>query len=372
MTLSLVSSSAEAYLDHGNMLKENGKLDEAVASYHLALSIKPDYAEAYGDLGIVFKEQGKLDKAIASYQQALTLKPDYAKAYINLGVVLQEGGLLDDAAASYRQALAIKSDYVAAHFNLGALHMSLGQTEDALLSFRKAITFKPDLAPAAHMIAVLEGKTTQSAPHDYIKNLFNHYANNFETHLLNKLEYTIPRVIFEKFTSLVANDWPQVSHALDLGCGTGLNGEQFHKITDRLSGVDLSEKMLEIALNKKTYNHLHLADIVTFMNESRELYDLFLASDVFIYVGDLEMVFKAIKKRSLPGAYFAFSTEWIDGTGFILQKSARYAHSREYIKSLCNHFGFQVVLCEAANLRKDQDVWVRGDIFILQLTTNWQ
>lgn len=372
MTLTLVSNSAEAYSKHGHMLKENGQLDEAVDSYQQALFLKPDYAEVYGDLGNVFKEQGKLDKAIISYRQALTLKPDYAKAYINLGVVLQEGGLLDEAAANYKRALAIKSDYVAAHFNLGALHMSLGQNEDALQSFRQAINLKPDLASAAHMIAVLEGKTTQGAPHDFIKNLFNHYANNFENHLLNKLEYTTPQVLFQKFTSLLDNDWRRINHAIDLGCGTGLNGELFGKIADRLIGVDLSDKMLEIALNKNIYNDLHLADIVTFLDDSSDLYDLFMATDVFVYVGALERVFSAIKDRSLPGAYFAFSTEWIDGTGFVLQKSARYAHSRDYIQSLCRHFGFEIALCEAVNLRKDQDAWVQGDLFILRLITNWQ
>lgn len=372
MTHSLAANSAEAYSNHGQRLKENGRLDEAVASYRQALAIKPDYAEAYGDLGNVFKEQGKLDKAIASYQQALALKPDYAKAYINLGVVLQEGGLLAEAAANYKRALAIKADYVAAHFNLGALHMSLGQTEDALHSFRKALIYKPDLAPAAHMISVLEGQTTQSAPHDYIKELFNHYANTFETHLLNKLEYKTPQVLFQKFTALVASDWPRLRHALDLGCGTGLNGPHFSEIVDCLTGVDLSDKMLEIARQKNVYHTLCLADIVTFLQESTELYDLFLATDVFVYVGALEEVFKGIAERSLPGAYFAFSTEWIDGTGFVLQKSARYAHSRDYIQSLCQRFGFRLALCEAANLRKDQEQWIRGDIFIVQLVTNWQ
>lgn len=373
MTLAFVSHSAEAYINNGNMLKENGKLDDAVDSYRQALTIKPDYAEAYSDLGNVFKEQGKLDKAIASYRQALSIKPDYAKVYINLGVVFQEGGLLDEAADNYRRALAIKSDYVAAHFNLGALHMSLGQSEDALRSFRKAIAFKPDLAPAAHMIAVLEGNTTQSAPHDFIKNLFNHYAINFENHLINKLEYAIPEVVFQKFTSLTANDWPRrISHAMDLGCGTGLNGELFSEIADCLSGVDLSDKMLEIAHKKNVYNNLHLTDIVTFLNESKDLYDLFLATDVFVYVGELEIIFNAVKHRSLPGAYFAFSTEWIDGAGFVLQKSARYAHSRDYIEYLCERFGFRIALCEAVNLRKDQNVWIPGDIFICQLVTNWQ
>lgn len=372
MTLSLVSNSAEAYSDYGNMLKEIGRLDEAVDSYQQALAIRPDYAEAYGDLGTVFKEQGKLDKAIASYRQALILKPDYAKAYINLGVVYQEGGLLREAAANYNRALAIKADYVAAHFNLGALHMSLGQTEEALHCFRLAITYKPDLAPAAHMIAVLEGNTTQAAPQEYIKELFDHYATNFENHLLNKLEYKTPQLLFQKFTSLIEGDWRPIVHALDLGCGTGLSGELFTEVADRLSGVDLSDRMLEIARTKGVYHDLHQGDIVAFLNDSDELYDLFLATDVFVYVGALEAVFKAIRDRSLPGAYFAFSTEWIEGVDFVLQKSARYAHSRRYINSLCKRFGFRVALCEAIKLRKDHDAWIRGDIFILQLVTKWQ
>ncbi len=411
MTLSLVPNSAEAYSNHGNMLKESGRLDEAVESYRQAIALKPDFAEAYGDLGNVYKEQGKLDKAIASYQQALALNPDYAKACVNLGVVLHEGGLLDEAAAHYRRALAIQSDYVAAHFNLGALYMSLGQTEDALRSFRMALNFKPDLASAAHMIAVLEGKTTQSAPPDYIKNLFNHYAGNFENHLLNKLEYKIPHILFQYFTlllpsqegisalsaaepsrtrirgsghgpdaegrdstpaSLVADAGRRIRHAIDLGCGTGLAGELFVELTDRLTGVDLSDKMLEIAHKKGVYNDLHQSEIVAFLHETKDCYDLFLATDVFIYVGGLEEVFSLIKDRSLPGAYFAFSTEWMDGTGFALQDSARYAHSRDYIDSLCKLFGFRIAHCEGVTLRKDKEAWIPGDIFIVQLATDRQ
>lgn len=372
MNMSLASTQAEEYSRQASMQKEHGLLDEAVASYRQALAIKPDYAEAYGDLGNVLKEQGKYDQAIASYRRAVALKPDYAKAYINLGVVLQEGGLLDEAACNYQRALAIKEDYVAAHFNLGALHMTLGHTEDALRAFRTAIAIQPDLAPAAHMISVLEGKTTDSAPQGYIRDLFNHYASNFENHLLNKLEYRTPQILFQKFTSLMAKPWQRSAHTLDLGCGTGLTGELFRGISQRLSGVDLSDKMLEIARGKGVYDDLHLGDITSFLQQADDFYDLFLATDVFVYVGDLERVFNEVRTRCLPGAYFAFSTEWLDGLGFVLQKSARYAHSRAYIQSLCHHFGFRIALCEGVNLRKDHDAWIRGEVFITQLVTNWQ
>ena len=69
----------------GNVLREQGKLGEAIEAYNKALSIKPDYAEAYTNMGNVLREQGKLDEAIEA-TTALAIKPDYAEAYTNMGV----------------------------------------------------------------------------------------------------------------------------------------------------------------------------------------------------------------------------------------------------------------------------------------------
>ena len=60
--------------------QNQGKLEEAIASYRQALRLKPDYAEAHNNLGIVSEGQGKLEEAIASYRRRLRLKPDYAEA----------------------------------------------------------------------------------------------------------------------------------------------------------------------------------------------------------------------------------------------------------------------------------------------------
>ena len=49
-----------AHSNLGVVLKEQGKLDEAVACWRRAVELKPDYAEAYGNLGNALKEQGKL------------------------------------------------------------------------------------------------------------------------------------------------------------------------------------------------------------------------------------------------------------------------------------------------------------------------
>ena len=62
-------------------------------------------------MGILLKEQGRIKEAEASYAQAIKQKPDYAEAHYNLGVLLQEEERLDEAETSYNHALALKPDF---------------------------------------------------------------------------------------------------------------------------------------------------------------------------------------------------------------------------------------------------------------------
>ena len=58
----------------GTALKDQGKLEEAIASYNKALSLKPDYAEAYHNMGVTLQDQGKLEEAISILQQSAVTK----------------------------------------------------------------------------------------------------------------------------------------------------------------------------------------------------------------------------------------------------------------------------------------------------------
>jgi hypothetical protein len=71
----------------GNVLKDQGKLEEALEAYSKALGIKPDYANAYNNMGNALKDQGKQKDAIEAYNKALTIKPDHTEAHRNLSDV---------------------------------------------------------------------------------------------------------------------------------------------------------------------------------------------------------------------------------------------------------------------------------------------
>jgi tetratricopeptide (TPR) repeat protein len=138
-----------SYFSHlGMALREQGKIDRAIAAYRQAIHIKPDYAEAYCNLGVALRDQGRQDEAIAACRQAIAIKPDLAEAHRNLGVALRDQGKYDEAIAAYRQAARIKPDYAGAHFNLGLALGDQGNLEEAIVEYRRAIGIKPDFAQA--------------------------------------------------------------------------------------------------------------------------------------------------------------------------------------------------------------------------------
>ncbi len=76
----------------GSALRDQGKLEEAVAAYREAIRLAPNDAQAYSGLVLALMAQGKLDEAIAGYREAIRLVPDNALAHFHLGGVLRARG----------------------------------------------------------------------------------------------------------------------------------------------------------------------------------------------------------------------------------------------------------------------------------------
>jgi len=74
-------NSALAYYNLGNALRDQNKLDQAIACYQTAIQIDPFFAPAYYNLGNALYDQNKLDQAIVYYETAIQLNPNKALAY---------------------------------------------------------------------------------------------------------------------------------------------------------------------------------------------------------------------------------------------------------------------------------------------------
>lgn len=345
------------YFSHGNFL-------HAAESYQKAAILNPTDPDIFFNLALSLKNAGQPDEARKRYEQVLTLTPTDPDTHYNLGVLLRESGQETEAMDSFEKAIICDPKYVAAHNNLGYLYHKAGQSKKALAAYRKVVELNPDHHSARHMVAALSGTTTDSSPLGYVKELFDQFSNDFDEALQDKLEYNTPKQLQKALDTVEPER--MFTKGLDMGCGTGLSGVTFADRVDTFTGMDLSAGMLEKAKEKKIYSELHEKDIIGFLQKNSELFDLFIAADVFVYLGDLAEVFTLVKKRAAAGACFLFSTEKCSSQ-FKLQPSGRYAHSVSYIEELANHYGFLMQLCQPANLRKEKGEWIEGLLFMLQI-----
>ena len=88
----------------------------------------------------------------------------------------------------------------------------------------------------------------------------------------------------------------EYQNVIDLGCGTGLAGKDLRDISTNLFGVDISENMLSEAEKLDIYDTLIVGDIVEKLNASQDKFDLFVALDVLIYIGDVQVHFSSSPK----------------------------------------------------------------------------
>ena len=135
-----------AHMNRGNVLLASGNIEGALGAYATAIAKDRGYALAHYNMGMTYTRAGRHGEARAAFESALALKPDFVDAEVALGYSLEELGQLDAAAACYRRALDINPNYAEVHSNLGNVLRSLGQLDAALASYRRAIEINPDYA----------------------------------------------------------------------------------------------------------------------------------------------------------------------------------------------------------------------------------
>jgi predicted O-linked N-acetylglucosamine transferase (SPINDLY family) len=149
-------------LNLGNVLREQRRPNEAIASLRAALAIQPRYPAALNSLGVALHEQGDFDEAIRCFREASRLQPGYPKPLVNLGNLLVDLDRLDEAQAAYRQALARKPDYVEALLGQAAALEKQRRSAEAAAILRRVLRAEPD-----HPAALFNLGNLHYEQHDY-------------------------------------------------------------------------------------------------------------------------------------------------------------------------------------------------------------
>ncbi len=361
----VAKKAADRWYDKGDDMREAGDLAGAEAAYRAALSHDPNHLSALNDLGITLHDLDRLDEAIATLRRALEVDPNYLHALNNLANALQDTGEEEEAIETYQRALAADPEYVEGMSNMAVALHEQGRDREAGHWFREVLKRDPENATARHLAAALGGETTRAPPEAYVADLFDDYAERFEDELLDNLGYRAPAVLGRMVRRIAGSR--RFAHAIDLGCGTGLLGREVRALADKLWGVDLSAEMIKLAGTKKIYDRLARDDVARFLARSRSRFDLLLAADVFIYVGDLDPVFAAAAGRARPGALFAFSLEAGGHAGYRLAATGRYQHAKRYMDGLAREYGMRILAYDRGVLRQEQDGTLAGHYYVLEI-----
>ncbi|MBH8565162.1 tetratricopeptide repeat protein [Nostoc sp. CENA67] len=130
-------NNSYAYVKLADVLSNQGKIAETIATYHQALQLTPDSA-IYLKLANFLAEKGRTQEAIAAYRQAVKLDPGNDSNYVLLAKKLQEVGSIEEALVAYRQAVKLSPDS-SNYYYLADTLFTIGKREEAIAAYREAI-----------------------------------------------------------------------------------------------------------------------------------------------------------------------------------------------------------------------------------------
>jgi predicted TPR repeat methyltransferase len=355
--------ASEPLFNLGLVLRLERHFDEALKYLDASARLAPDFSDTWHYRGSSLNALGRHLDALKSYDKALTLQPQRADSLIGAAEVLFDMGLTELSLVFVDRVLQADTQSAEAHYQKALAHQRRENAAGAVESFKAALAGNhPNADFIKFSLAALQGVPYEGeTPAAYVSSLFDRYASTFEQHLKESLEYSTPRLLFDKMSGHL-NGGRDIA---DIGCGTGLMGEQLKSKAKRLVGIDLSQKMTDLAAKKQIYDALHVSDFNVFLEGQRGKFDVVVAADVLNYVGDLNRTFTAVHQALRDEGLFAFTVEAAVDDGFRLQNSLRYSHAPGYCAETARRHGFSVMLCEKDFLRKEKSSNVFGYYFVL-------
>jgi predicted TPR repeat methyltransferase len=354
----------------GNIYQMSREFDKAVDCYQRALSVQENMPEVYNNLGNIYKQQEHLAEAEQCYRRALELKPDMVQTYCNLGEVLRSQQNPAAGVECYRKAIELAPDYKTAHEGLGVCYVAMGEREQAIACFKRCLELAPnDTGEVQLRLARLHaGDMPERYPAAVMLSTYEKKAQNWDSDIQRPgREFLGPQNVRNMLEQL---QLPQTGmlDVLDIGCGTGACGEYLRHYAKRLIGVDLSAPMLAQAQKKNFYTQLECADALGFMQQSRQQFDLLVASGVLILFGDLLPIFQAAEKLLKPDGVFVFTLYRSESEPIEVRHNLHFAHSESYIVQTAQTAKLQVQLLEKHVHEYDAEVPQAGWMVTLRKT----
>ena len=350
---------ADPYAHAGSIFLNREELKNAESMLRKATYLDDTLEDAFLNLGVVLYKSSLYMEAMENYRKAVLLNPKNPEVCNNLAIAVHATGDLEEAAGLCFNVIAIDPKFTPVHNNLANIlnDLFLKNKENAIEIAKAWLKHVPNNPIAHHTLAAFTNdKNLTKAGEEYIKNLFDGFADTFDKHL-SKLNYQVPNLLEEKLKS----KGKIYDNVLDLGCGTGLSGKNIRSFAKKLTGVDISPKMLAKAKKLQIYDVLQNTEINLFLKNKHNLFDLIIAGDVMEYFGDLAETLNLIHNALIKNGSLIFTVEENPNQNtYEIKPCGRFAHGQKYIEKILNDSKFKNIEINQIVLRQENSENVNG------------
>ena len=155
------------YLSYGSVFFQRGYMDQAEASFQIALRDDPPSAEALYGIGSVYLDQQKTPKPARCFERALKLRASYpdtlANSWNNLGLLAAREGRTGEAVGYFQEALKLSPDHLIALDNLGSAYRQQKRWDDARKTYERALEVNPNDAEANYGLGMVFAQNDDTA-----------------------------------------------------------------------------------------------------------------------------------------------------------------------------------------------------------------
>jgi predicted TPR repeat methyltransferase len=246
----------------------------------------------------------------------------------------------------------------------GELAHILGRRDDTRAAYERYLELEPnDEETKLILVALRDEPPPPRASDECIQQMYQRFSSFFDFNLCEELSYEGPQHLHDVIKAVTGERHDLI--VVDMGCGSGLAGLQLKPLAARMTGVDLSPEMIELARKRNVYDQLEVSEITRWLCASQDQFDLIAACDCLIYFGDLRQVLAPAAKRLKRDGVFAFSLERGDQYPFRLTDSGRYTHHAQHVREAAAEAGLYVARLEEAFLRMEYGEEVTGLFVVL-------
>ena len=146
--IALNPQARDAYLNLGTVLYNQGRYEESLDVFRVAVEQRPDHFIIETNLGVVLIALGRFKEAETYLRRALALNPNHTEALYSMATLRFEQQRYDEMLELLQRLIDIDHSNAAAHVSMGAALFFLGRSDEALWSFDQALALDPTMEEA--------------------------------------------------------------------------------------------------------------------------------------------------------------------------------------------------------------------------------